>query len=100
MVQKGSIWYLLHYHIIPPVFIVFFIIIAQYLAIVGQGQTFTWELALSNYLGDATSWKWTSLFVLWSIIWLKVPSKIVQGPESHFGAIPNYKVSHSKIILT
>lgn len=93
MVQKGSLWYTFHHHIIPPIFIVFFIISAQYLAIIGQGQTFSWDFALSNYLGDATSWKWTSLFMLWSIIWLKVPSKIVQGPESNFGAVPTYRVS-------
>lgn len=93
MVNKNSWWYPFHYHIIPPVFIIFFVGVIQYLAILGQGQEFTLELALENSLGDATSWKWTLIFCIWAIIWLRVPSKIVSGPETPFGTKPAYRVS-------
>lgn len=92
MVEKSSWWYPFHYHIIPPLLIIFSIITSQYLSILGQGQSFCWDLALSNYLGDSTSFKWTSLFILWSFIWLKLPSKTVEGPETSFGTKPTYKV--------
>lgn len=91
MVNKSSWWYPFHYHILPPVFIVFFVGVIQYLAIIGQGQEFTLELALENSLGDATSWKWTLIFCIWAIIWLRVPSKIVHGPETPFATRPCYR---------
>lgn len=93
MVSKDSWWYPFHYHIIPPGLIIFFVFATQYLAIIGQGQEFTWDLALSNSLGDASSWKWTSIFCIWALIWLKVPSKVVYGPETMFGYRPPYRVS-------
>ncbi|KAK6620526.1 hypothetical protein RUM43_010818 [Polyplax serrata] len=65
----------------------------KFLAITVQGQKFSWELALSNSLGDSVSWKWTSLFALWAIVWLKVPSKTVEGPETSFGTKPTYRAN-------
>ncbi|XP_066999066.2 uncharacterized protein [Anabrus simplex] len=93
--QEGHLdgWYqVLHYHVVPPLFIVVFTGAVQYLALVGHGDTdITITLAASKALGNAFAWGVVAVFVSWAILWLKLPSRQVEGPPTLFGYKPQYQ---------
>lgn len=101
MQQRDSpFWYpdkTIRYHVIPPVFVIFFTAIVQYLVIVARGEEFAIGKAYENIAGNSTSWKWVAFIILWATVSLKIPSKIAHGPETSFGYKPPYRVSSRKL---
>jgi len=81
------------YYVVPPIFLLFFTSIVQYLSVIGRGESLTWETAVANLSGNAAAWNWLVVVCLWAFYSLKVPSKTVLGPETPFGYRPTYQVS-------
>lgn len=82
----------LRYYIVPPIFLLFFTSVVQYLSVIGRGGSFDRNTALSNLSGNPTAWNWLVGISLWAYYSLKIPSKTVLGPETPFGYRPLYKV--------
>lgn len=94
--DKKPFWYpdnKIRYQIIPPIFVIFFTAIVQYLVIIARGEDFTIWKAWENTKGNAASWNWVGFIIIWAVISLKIPSEIIHGPETSFGYRPPYKVS-------
>lgn len=83
----------LRYHVIPPVFLLFFTSIVQLLAIVGRGETFGLDQVWKNLAGNPTAWNWLVVVCLWAFYSLKISNKTVLGPETPFGYKPIYQVN-------
>ncbi|XP_039289453.1 7-dehydrocholesterol reductase isoform X2 [Nilaparvata lugens] len=84
-------YHLLHYHIVPIVFIVFFTSSVQVLASLGRDEHITLGLIVPRLYGDRHSWTIVAAIFVWAIFWLKVPSSKTYGPETFYGAIPEYQ---------
>lgn len=89
MAKKASLGELINYHVIPPVFLVFFTAAAQYLAHVGNPDK---PFQLEYLLGNGFAWKCIGILFAWAIVWLRVPSKKFYGPVTSFGLRPEYQV--------
>lgn len=87
--KKISTWELINYHVIPPVFLVFFTGAAQYLAHAGNPD----KPFQSEYLlGNVFAWKCIGTLFAWALVWLWLPSKKFNGPTTSFGLTPVYQV--------
>lgn len=87
--KKESLGDFLNYHVIPPVFLVFFTIATQFLAQVGNpDKPFQFE----NIFGNCFAWKCIGILAGWAIFWLLVPGKKFHGPTTSFGLTPVYQV--------
>ncbi|RZF40770.1 hypothetical protein LSTR_LSTR011287 [Laodelphax striatellus] len=82
---------ILHYHVVPVVFILFFTSSVQILASLGRDEPISLKLVLPRLYGDLHSWTIVAVFTIWAIFWLKVPSSKTYGPETFHGAIPEYQ---------
>ena len=43
--------------------------------------------------GNSFSWKVMGVFMLWALVFLKIPSKIYKGPATSFGYVPVYSAN-------
>lgn len=92
----------LRFHIVPPVFLVFFTAITQVLVNIGQsGATFDFSSTIGNLftLGNVFAWQTVGIFYLWGYISLKVPSKVFHGPATPHGYIPKYVANGTQYYL-
>lgn len=82
---------LINYHVVPPVFLVFFTAAAQYLPHVGNpDKPFRTEFLI----GNGFAWKCIGALFAWAMFWLLVPSKKFNGPTTSFGLTPVYQVGN------
>nr|CAD7456496.1 unnamed protein product [Timema tahoe] len=93
IVTMAGGWYaVLRYHVTPPLFLVFFPGVVNFMALWGQGERdVTWGLAASKALGNSFSWAAVGVLVLWATVWLHVPARATLGPPTKFGYRPPYK---------
>jgi len=92
-VVVGSVMYdLIRYNLVPPVFLLFFTGITQWLVAAGNKQK---EFHVSNLVspGSLFSWSVVSVFLLWSFLSLKVPAKTFLGPATPTGYVPVYSAN-------
>ncbi|ODN02551.1 7-dehydrocholesterol reductase [Orchesella cincta] len=90
MNKKTSVGEVLNYHVIPPVFLVFFTAATQILAQVGNPEK---SFQLEYLVGNCFAWKCIGSLFAWAMIWLLVPSKKFNGPTTAFGLTPVYKAN-------
>jgi len=77
----------LRYHVIPPVFVVFFTFAVQLLLLrANPTEAFT----IDRIWGNCYSWKVVGVFMLWAAIFLWIPSNEYHGPVTNFGQVPVY----------
>jgi len=88
----------LRYRVLPPLMIVFFTAVTQLLVILGNPHR---EWSLNNLLnpGNTFSWVVVSLFFLWGLLSLWVPSKTFLGPTTPAGDVPRYSANGVQFYL-
>ena len=86
---------LVRYSIVPPVFLLFFKLITQWLVCAdSSSKTFS----LSSFLNTGTVFSWTVVLVF--LAWcLKVPSKVFKGPATPVGYVPLYSANGTQYYL-
>lgn len=89
----GGAYDVLRYHVVPPLFLLFFTNVVQLMALWGRGESVSMVALASNAVGDAFSWAAVGVLVLWAFLWLHVPGPLTQGPPSPTGFVPTYKVT-------
>lgn len=84
-------WYdVVRYHIVPPIFVLFFTLAVQLLLLRGNPTVpFQWD----RLLGNAYAWKVNGVFMLWAAVFLWIPSESYSGPATSFGYIPHYSAN-------
>ncbi len=70
----------LRYHVVPPVFLVVFTLLAQVLAVIGNPHC---EASVFN-LGSAFAWKVVLAFYAWAFASLRIPSKKFEVMKTWF----------------
>ena len=93
----------LRYQIVPPVFLVFFTVITQFLVALGNpdlplGSTGFFGKLFSLF-GSIFAWKLVGFFYLWAFISLKIPSKTFLGPAAPHGYVPKYSANGTQYYL-
>jgi len=83
---------LIRYSLVPPTFLVFFTGITQWLVTAGN-QNMQFQLISLFNLGSFFSWTIVFIFLLWSFISLRVPSKKFSGPATPLGYVPVYSAN-------
>ena len=78
-----------HYYLVPPVFVVFFTALVQYIAWAARADSgdFNWDVIL----GNSFSWKFVGILILWAYMSLAVASEKTYGPTTSFGQTPEYQ---------
>ena len=89
---------LVRYSIVPPVFLLFFTLITQWLVCAGSSSK---TFSLSSFLNTGTVFSWTVVlvFLAWSFLSLKVPSKVFKGPATPVGYVPLYSANGTQYYL-
>jgi len=82
-----SMYDVVRYNIVPPLFLIFFTVATQWLVAAGDS---TRTFSMSSILNTGSSFSWTVvlLFLAWSYLSLKVPSKTFRGPVTPVGYEP------------
>ena len=78
-----------NYHVVPPLFLIVFTAVVQYL--VAQGNP-NQPYEFSHLFGNLFAWKVIGSVVAWALLWLWIPGKTFNGPKTNFGYVPVYKV--------
>ena len=89
---------LVRYSIVPPVSLLFFTLITQWLVCAGSSSK---TFSLSSLLNTGTVFSWTVVlvFLAWSFLSLKVPSKVFKGPATPVGYVPLYSANGTQYYL-
>ncbi|CAL8074258.1 unnamed protein product [Orchesella dallaii] len=90
MNKKASVGDVFNYHVIPPVFLVFFTAATQILAQAGNPER---PFRFEYLVGNCFAWKCIGSLLAWAMFWLLVPSKKFNGPTTSFGLTPVYKAN-------
>ena len=85
MINKA--WSILHYHVLPPLFILFFTSAVQFLVYLGDPS---YQLDFTIFTGNGYSWAAVTIFTTWAVLMLKIPAKSYYGPETADGTRPRY----------
>ena len=109
--RRSRMYDLVRYNLVPPLFLVFFTGITQWL--VAAGIPNRWfrafrslviylflfshfrQFSLATLLSPGSFFSWTVVFIflLWSFLSLKVPARIFKGPATPAGYIPAYSAN-------
>ncbi|XP_037072649.1 7-dehydrocholesterol reductase-like [Pollicipes pollicipes] len=79
----------LHYSVVPPLFLLFFTPVVQVLTRVADPQPLSWAV----FTGNAFSWCFTAVMVLWAYLFLVLPGAVHHGPTTDFGQTPSYRAN-------
>jgi len=88
--SSETLFDLINHHIIPPVFVVFFVIATQFLAWRGNPSQ---PFELGFVVGNTFAWKVIGSIFLWAFLWLWCPSKKFHGSTTSFGYTPVYQAN-------
>ncbi|KAF0290390.1 7-dehydrocholesterol reductase [Amphibalanus amphitrite] len=80
---------LLHYHVIPPLFLLFFTPVVQVLTQLGDPRPLGW----SALFGSQFAWAFTAVTLVWAWLFLVLPGPVHHGPTTHFGQTPPYRAN-------
>ncbi|CAL8128731.1 unnamed protein product [Orchesella dallaii] len=80
----------LKYQLVPLITLTFLIISSQLLPLVGNPDQ---SFKIHNIFGNIFSWTFVSLLILWAVLWLLLPSKEIQGPQTPSGNRALYKTN-------
>ncbi|CAG0893075.1 unnamed protein product [Cyprideis torosa] len=76
------------YHLVPPLFVVFFPIACQFLVVLPRDDGT--PIQLSHLMGNAFVWKCLLVLAIWSLFFLWIPSKKCYGSTTTYGETPEY----------
>lgn len=85
-----SLYEFVHTKIVPPVFVIFFTLAAQLLTFTGRNEPITLSSLLKYSLGNIQAWIILFMYILWVLLFLKIPSKTITGPALPSGFEPKY----------
>jgi len=90
--RRSRMYDLVRYNLVPPLFLVFFTGITQWLVAAGIPNR---QFSLATLLSPGSFFSWTVVFIflLWSFLSLKVPARIFKGPATPAGYIPAYSAN-------
>ncbi|XP_057381271.1 uncharacterized protein LOC130703836 [Daphnia carinata] len=78
---------IVHNHVVPPLFLVFFTPIVQVLAFKAIPDIpFEWD----RVLGNVYSWKVVIIFLSWALMFLLISDRTFKGPPTSVGYVPVY----------
>ena len=88
----------IRYSIIPPLFLIFFTVITQWLVSAGDDNK---VFSVASILNTGTPWSWSvvTVFLLWSYLSLIVPSNKFLGPTTPAGYVPVYSANGTQYYL-
>ena len=88
----------IRYNIVPPLFLIFFTVITQWLVAAGDNSK---VFSVSSVLNIGTPWSWSLVTVslLWSYLSLIIPSKTFKGPTTPAGYVPVYSANGTQYYL-
>ena len=88
----------IRYSIIPPLFLIFFTVITQWLVSAGDDNK---VFSVASILNTGTPWSWSvvTVFLLWSYLSLIVPSNKFRGPTTPAGYVPVYSANGTQYYL-
>jgi len=88
----------IRYNVVPPLFLIFFTVVTQWLVAAGHASK-TFSISSIFNTGTLFSWSVVLLFLCWSFLSLKVPSKTFNGPMTPAGYIPVYSANGTQYYL-
>merc|ERR1712123_262684 len=91
--RAGNMMYdVVRYNMVPPLFLLFFTGITQWLVAAGHKDK---QFHISNLFNPGSLFSWTVvlIFLLWSFISLKVPARTFLGPTTPSGYVPAYSAN-------
>jgi len=88
----------LRYRLLPPLMIIFFTGITQYLVSLGNPHR-AWSPNSLLSPGNTFSWLAVAIFFLWGYLSLIVPSKVFLGPMTPAGDVPRYSANGVQFYL-
>jgi len=94
-----GLYSLIRYHVVPPLFVFFFTLVTQLLVFLG-GEESHFRKSSVLCLGSSESWAIVLLFMAWTFLSLKVPSKIFLGPPTPVGYVPKYSANGVQFYLS